>query len=107
MAIDITVLRDGGAYQGEDIVDSLLSTVSAALERGRHELNANAKSLQPINLTVPYDYALRTGKVVQLVDTDSGEVSYGKIQGVSHSFNFPEATTSLTIELASDFSVAI
>jgi hypothetical protein len=103
MTIDIIVLRDGGAFQGEDIVDPLLSTLTAALERGRYELNMQAGSLQPVTWTLPYNYAYRTGKLIQAVDHETGEVIYAKITGVSHSFRGAERISTLNVQRVSSF----
>lgn len=79
---DIVCIRGQGDSPVEDIVDSLLSTVSAALSRGRAELDQGELADQQ-DLTVDlHDY--RIGTVIDVDDSEIGRWR-GKIIGVNHS----------------------
>lgn len=85
---DIVCLRGNGDAPGDDIVDALLSSVSAALSRGRAELDQGALADQQ-DLTVDlHDY--RIGTLVEVDDSEIGRWR-GKIIGVNHSASIDES----------------
>lgn len=97
--MDIVCLRGEGDAPGEDIVDPLLSDVSAALSRGRAELDQGALADQHLLEVVIGDY--RLGQLIEVDDTALGRWR-GKVISVSHNVTIDEqgnmtGTTALTL----------
>jgi len=95
--IDIIVLRHAGDKPGEDIVDSLLSTLEAALARGAYELDKYDDGQQPVTLSITYRPNVRLGQLVEVHDSLQGRSYRGKITSVSHRISRGEATTTVDI----------
>lgn len=79
--VDIVVVRGEGTSPGDDIQDVLLSTVEAALSRGRAELDQGALADAPVLEIKLRD--VRLGEIMQVDDAALG-VWRGKVTGVSH-----------------------
>lgn len=86
MSVDIIVQRGAGDAPGQDIVDSLLGTVDAAIVRGRVELDENGGGSSSVSIDLPMTGGLRRGMLVQVDDTEFGITWIGKIESVSHSW---------------------
>lgn len=81
MMVDITCIRGEGHRPGDDIVEPLLSTVEAALHRGRIELDQGELADEQTLDIVLLDR--RLGETLQIEDSMIG-TSNGKIVGLSH-----------------------
>jgi hypothetical protein len=79
--VDIVVVRGEGTSPGDDILDVLLTDLSAALSRGRAELDEGALADAPVLEVKLRD--VRLGQTVQVDDAKLG-VWRGKVTGVSH-----------------------
>jgi len=78
---DIAVVRGEGTSPGDDVLDVLLSDLSAALSRGRAELDQGALADAP-NLEIK----LRDVRLGQIVEVDDSAIGRwrGKVTGVGH-----------------------
>ena len=104
MALDIFVQRDAGDRRGADIVDPLIGgSIPVALQRGRNELDRQAKAPQRISAETVFRTDLRLGQHARFYDFDSGEIWNGKITGISHTQQGVVLTTQLQIEKPTDF----
>ena len=105
MAIDITVLRGVGLVQGDDIVDPLLSTLAAALARGRHELNETSTGLVDRDLEVPFTAGIEVGEIAHIVDDFLVEEYVGRIENIDISVksNPPSAVMQLKLVVPEAF----
>ena len=101
----ITVRRGDGLHPGEDIVDPLIKTLPVGLERGRNELDDRAHALQEVDLTIHFRAGLRLGQVVEVKETLFGTVWYGKITGLTHSYEGVAPLTVVRVKRPSDFFV--
>lgn len=80
--MDIVCIRGDGLSLGDDIIEVLLSDVSAGLSRGRAELDQGALAdQQDITCT------LQDVRLGQLLEVDDSEIGLwrGKVIGVNHS----------------------
>jgi hypothetical protein len=97
--IDITVMRGDGKSPGDDIQDSLLTDLSAALSRGRMELDEGALADEMV-----LECTLRDQRLGQLVEVDDSVLGTwrGKVTGVSHRISIDDdgnMSASTTINL--------
>jgi hypothetical protein len=78
---DIVVVRGEGSSPGDDVLDVLLGDLSAALSRGRAELDQGALADSP-NIEIK----LRDVRLGQIVEVDDSKLGLwrGKVTGVSH-----------------------
>ena len=86
--VDIVVIRGSGDRPGDDILDSLLATVEAALSRGRMELDEVALADEQQLECVLTDY--RLGQIIEVDDTTLGEWR-GKVTGLAHRVTIDES----------------
>lgn len=86
--VDIVVIRGNGTSPGDDILDVLLSDLSAALSRGRAELDEGALADAPVLEIKLRD--VRLGQTVEVDDTALGTWR-GKVTGVSHRISVDDA----------------
>lgn len=82
--MDIVVIRGEGDSPGEDIVDPLLSDLSAALSRGRAELDQGALADEQQLEIVIQD--VRLGQLIEVEDAVLGRWR-GKVIGVVQTVN--------------------
>lgn len=101
---DIVVLRGGGSRQGEDVIDPLLTTDAACLERGRIELDKGS-GLQPLELECVYRDGLLLGDVVEIHDPLHSTTYYGILSHITHSVSPVALHTSLVVTILSDFTI--
>lgn len=102
--VDIVVKRGAGLNPGDEIVDPLVSTVPAALSRGRAELDKQSSGAQSKTYTVPFVVGRRHGQLEELHDVEIGKVVIGKITGLHHhgqGGQSPQAWTDVTLEVPS------
>lgn len=85
--MDIVCIRGDGDHPGDDITESLLSSVAAALSRGRAELDDGALSDQQSIETPLLD--LRLGQTLAVDDSVLGHWQ-GKITSLSHSVSIDD-----------------
>jgi hypothetical protein len=86
--MDIVCIRGDGLHPGDDLVEPLLSTVEAALSRGRCELDEGSLADEQRLETVLMD--LRLGQIIQIDDTALGEWR-GKLTALSHSVQIDDS----------------
>lgn len=80
--MDIVCIRGDGLSPGDDIIEILLSDVSAGLSRGRAELDQGALAdQQDITCTLQ---DIRLGQLLEVDDSEIG-LWRGKVIGVNHS----------------------
>lgn len=80
--MDILCIRWNGDSPGEDIVEPLLSDVTAALSRGRAELDQGSLADQQDLTIILQD--IRLGTLIEVDDSEIGRWK-GKVIGVNHS----------------------
>ena len=97
---DIVVLRGAGINQGEDVVDPLLTTDPAAMERGRVELDEGS-GLAPVSMECWYRDGIRLGHVCQIDDPFTGGVRFGKVTTISHVLSGVSLYTTLGVRVLS------
>lgn len=85
--MDIICLRGEGDRPGNDIVESLLSNVNAALSRGRMELDEGALADENQLETILLD--LHLGQTIQVDDSTLGYFT-GKLISLSHTVKMDE-----------------
>lgn len=102
---DIIVQRGAGTRQGEDVIDPLLTTVSACLARGQMELDEHTEGLQPVTVSCLYRDGLLLGDVVQIYDEYYGTIWYGKITSIRHKISSAELLTDLQVKRSTDFEI--
>lgn len=86
--VDLVVIRGNGTSPGDDVLDVLLSDLSAALSRGRAELDQGALADAPVLEIKLRD--VRLGQTVAVDDTALG-MWRGKVTGVSHRISVDDA----------------
>jgi hypothetical protein len=86
--MDIVCIRGDGDRRGDDLVEPLLSSVEAALSRGRAELDDGALADQQELTTILVD--LRLGQTIEVDDSVLGLWS-GKLTSLSHSVQIDDA----------------
>lgn len=101
---DLVVVRGSGSSQGEDILDALLSTDAAAMARGRAALD-DGSGLHPVPLECVYRDGLVLGQLVELYNPLTLEVHFGKITSITHQYSVTGVTTSLIVQVPSEFLV--
>ncbi len=79
----IVVFRGTGDKKGQDIVEALLSSTSAKLERGRVELDEHAMPIQTVTMDIIYRPLVRLGQLVEVHDSTQGKSWLGKISGIT------------------------
>lgn len=97
--VDLTVIRGEGDIVGETISDTLISTVSVGVQRGRNTIDRNAK-IVPVTLETRYRAGLRTGMVVEVMDALQSRVWRGKITSLDIAVEGIETTLRLRVEKA-------
>lgn len=97
MSVDLVVIRGDGSRSGEDILDPMLSDVSAALARGAQEINAHTP-VSPVNLTVLYRIGIRKGQTIEVTDNRTGGKWRGILIGVTHSIENAVILSRLEVE---------
>ncbi len=101
--VDLVVIRGAGDRQGDDIVEALLSTTAAALNRGRNELDRRATGKDSLTYTVVFRTGILLGQLVEVDDILLGASFRAKVTAVRHIINQTSATTQLTLERLSRF----
>lgn len=93
----IVVFRGAGDRKGQDIIEALLSSTSAKLERGRVEMDENAKPAQSVTLEIVYRTGVRLGQLVEVHDSAQGKSWRGKISAITHRITQTSHITELTV----------
>lgn len=99
--ISVIVERPPADKQGPNIVDKLITTNAAAIERGRNEIDANCSSRELIKTSSPLDGFIYTGRLIEVSDSElqawRGMIRSSVIN-ISADNNSFETQTNLTIE---------
>lgn len=95
--VDIVVRRGAGTVFGADVIDPLISTVSAALERGRIELDANATQGAQETLRTVHRAGISKGMVVEVQDGLQGVNWRGVIMAIRRTAMGAERVDILTL----------
>lgn len=93
----IVVFRGAGDRKGQDIVEPLLSSITAKLERGRVEMDEHAKPAQSVTMDIVYRPGVRLGQLVEVHDAAQGKSWRGRITGITHKIKQTSHVTELTI----------
>lgn len=93
----IVVFRGVGDRKGQDIIDAILSSTTAKLERGRVEMDEHDKPAQTVSMEVVYRPGLRRGQLVEVNDSTQGGSWRGKIVEVTHRIGLASHSTLLRI----------
>lgn len=94
----LLVIRYSGSIRGPNVVDPLLSTVEAKLERGRVEMDEHALIPQIVTMEIVHRSGVRNGQLVEVHDALQGGRWRGKIVGVTHKAQGAVTTTTLDIK---------
>jgi hypothetical protein len=86
--MNIVCIRGAGNSSGADVVDPLLIELSAALSRGRAELDQGALADQQDLTIVLQD--VRLGTLIEVDDSEIGRWR-GKVVGVNHSASIDDS----------------
>lgn len=92
----IIVFRGSGDKKGQDIVEALLSSTSAKVERGRVELDAHNLPIQNVTMDIVYRPNTRLGQVCEIHDSTQGKSWRGKIVGITHRITKTTHVTEVT-----------
>lgn len=101
---DLIVQRGSGTSPGEDVVESLLTTDSACLSRGRIELDEGS-GLREVHLDCVYRDGVLLGDLVSLYDPLLLAHKSGVVTSITHSIEGADVVTTLVIKVPSEFSV--
>ena len=82
---------------GPDIVDPLLSAESAAVERGRIEID-QTEPASNVQIECRLQVSAQLGQLVRVIDATLGATWAGKIVGIRHTPIAGGAVSLLTIE---------
>ncbi len=93
----IVVFRGAGDRKGQDIVEPLLSSVTAKVERGRVEMDEHAKPAQSVTMDIVYRPGVRLGQLAEVHDATQGKSWKGKIVSITHKVKRTSHVTELTI----------
>lgn len=96
--IDLIVFRFAGDKEGEEIFDPLLSDVSAAIQRGKFEIDFNTPTI-PTALEIEYTATMRQGNQIAAIDSRTGGVVYGVVKDFSHVIDGPVIFTRVNMEV--------
>lgn len=94
--IDLVVIRGAGSKQGDPIVDSLITSTGAALERGRVEIDL-ASINRENTVTIPFRAGLRPGLVIRVVDALLGAAWNGIVTDCDLVVEGPVLYATLTL----------
>lgn len=104
--VDVIVLRGDGDVQGDDIVDPLLSTLTAALARGEQALNDSTTGKIDKTIEIPYTSDIEPGVYVQVIDDFLLEQYVGKVENIDINTvggNSPASYMQLKLLVPEDF----
>lgn len=93
----VVVFRGAGDRKGQDIVEPLLSSVTAKLERGRVEMDEHAKPAQSVSMDIVYRPGVRLGQLFEVHDAAQGKSWRGKVVGITHKLTRTSHVTELSI----------
>lgn len=101
---DIIVIRGSGVSQGDDIVDPLLTSTIACMERGRVELD-DGSGLHSVEAECVYRDGLMLAEIAEMYYPLRGSVGYGKITSITHNIKGAKVETTLIVDTPSEFVV--
>jgi len=96
--IDILVIRGAGDTDGGEVFDPLLSSVEAAVQRGRFEIDSSTP-IRSTEVECVYTPTLEIGKVVTVLDITTGQEVRGVVKQFSHVVEGVAVYTSLSLEV--------
>jgi len=94
----IEVYRGDCSQPGPDILEPLIGNESAALMRGKAELDAHAQPVQTVRLVMPHRPGLCLGQLVRVTDARQGPAWLGKVTGIEHRLDGKSVLTTLNLE---------
>ena len=98
MSIAIEVIRDAGDRDGGEIIEPLLgSNLTAALARGRAELDAHALPRDRITIELDMIDTDWLGRLVEIIEPAGGAPWRAMVIGVGHTWDGRTATTQLEL----------
>jgi hypothetical protein len=95
----VQVIRGDGLKQAPGIVNPLLSTTTAAVQRGRNFLDAEGSSKRHIEIAMPFRsmVAVATGNIIEVMDGDTSQIYRAKLAGYSYTVTAPTENTPLRV----------
>ena len=96
--MDIIVRRGVGGKAAPDIIDPLLATVSAGLERGRVEMDKNGTGGMRQELVAVFRPGVERGDIIEVLDYLQGVSWKGVVKGVTNNNNGGIPTTTLSVD---------
>lgn len=92
------VQRDPADRQGDDITDSLLTTIDVQVSRGQSDINQNCSDRLLVDSNiVPSGFVLPTS-IIQITDNEVGPI-YGIVNSFSLSFSVSSDSLSINSSL--------
>lgn len=95
--VDIVVQRQGGANQGSDIVNPMISTTTVAIKRGQAEIDREGTKYE-VQTSTLYQTGFRKGQTVKVLDDLTGQELFGVVKGITHAFDGNTSKTILEME---------
>lgn len=95
----VQVIRGDGLKQAPGIVNPLLSTTPAAIQRGRNFLDAEGASKRHIEIAMPFRsmVAVATGSVIEVMDGDTAQIYRAKLSGYAYTVTAPTENSPLRV----------
>ena len=94
----VKVARNSDINPADIIIEKLLTTEQAMVERGRNELDQNQFSRMPRTMSAPLDKDILPGQMIQVVEADTGVVWRGKVLSVNINISNPKITQTLKVD---------
>jgi hypothetical protein len=94
--INVTAQRGDGAYPAPDLVDPLITSLEAALSRGRAEMD-RGEALQIVRLATVFRAGGSPGQLIEVHNNLQGQAWRGQITGVDHKVDLGRTWTELEV----------
>ena len=96
--IAVEVYRGSGERPGGEVRDPLIGdSLPVALARGRAELDANAHTMERVELESAYRPDSTLGELIEIDDPVQGVTWRGQVIGIAHRLDGAELITVLTV----------
>jgi hypothetical protein len=99
--ISIIVERPPADRQGDDISDDLLTSATAAVERGRNEIDASCSNRELISSSGPLKDFIRPGALIEVGDMEQ-QVWRGMVKSVAITVDRTEESFAADINLVTE-----
>ncbi len=95
--IDLVAIRGVGTSDGGEVFDPLLSSIEAAVQRGRYEIDQSTP-MQAIDMTIVYTPTLQVGRVIEALDITTGMAVRGVVKSFTHVVDGVVVFSSVALE---------